>query len=78
MFLTTTESETEYINQNTGGHRKYCLKMMVDVPGKKNCRKVKRKNTPIIVIKAGSIKKVSRATNGSSFETDYYFSSYAE
>lgn len=39
---------------------------------------VKRKNTPIIVIKAGSIKKVSRATNGSSFETDYYFSSYAE
>lgn len=39
---------------------------------------VKRKNTPIVVIKAGSIKKVSRSSSGSSFESDYIPSSYAE
>ena len=38
---------------------------------------VKRKKTPIVVTKAGSVKKASRSS-GSSFEGDYYPSSYAE
>ena len=39
---------------------------------------VKKKNTPLVIIKAGSIRRVSRTSGGDGYEGDYYQSYYDE